>query len=262
MNRTTIVVALACTIAAAAPASADFKDDAKAAAKTAVKYGEVAAKYGAIAGEITVATGNRVRRSIAFGPHAGTYVGSTFGTGNELVTGVTWGMALYTFKIPTILDIDKLLQAQLEIAIRDEATRIIAEGGTPDLEAIGRKAYANLKEDIMGKIRPRILERPKLGVIVEGIAQLQPRNAIGARLSATYGIGPISLGLGGGFLRGDGNTTAFVGPEVSLRLTPWGKSWTPVIDVYLRADTVFDVFDDRERAYVATLGGRMLLDLI
>lgn len=289
MNRCTIVVALAFCLAAAAPAHADLKDDSKAAASDA-KAAAVHLKDGAtavahvvvsythdtdaaanaalkvirVAGEITVATGNRVRRSIAFGTHAGTYAGTSFGAGNQLVTGVTFGMALYQFDVPSILDIDKLLQAQLEIAIKAEAARIVAEGGIPDLEAIARNAYMNLKEDIMGKIRPRTLEEPKLGVIIEGVAQTQPGdvmggNAMGARVSVTYGVGPISLGLGGGFLRGDGNTAAYAGPNLSLRLTPWGKSWTPVIDLYARGDVGFD---EGERHYVVTVGGRMLLDLI
>lgn len=282
MNRTTIVVALGCCLVAAAPAFADLKDDAKsvavglkdgatAAANVVVSYkadadaaAKVAVKVIGTAGEVTAATGNRVRRSIAFGTHAGTYAGTSFGARNQLVTGVTFGMALYQFDVPSILDLDKLLQAELEIVIKSEASRILAAGGIPDLEAIARTAYANLKENIMGKIRPRTLEKPKLGVIIEGIAQAQPGdvmggNAMGARASITYGVGPISLGLGGGFLRGDENTTAYAGPSLSLRLTPWGKSWTPVIDLYARGDVGFD---EGERHYLVTVGGRMLLDLI
>lgn len=279
LNRISIV---ALCLASAAPAYADLKDDAKgvaieikdgatAAVDVVVSYkndtdaaAKVAWKVIGIAGEVTAATGNRVRRSIAFGTHVGTYAGTSFGPGNELVTGVTFGMALYQFDVPSILDIDKLLQAQLEIIIKSESSRIIAEGGIPDLEAIARSAYGNLKEDIMGKIRPRTLEEPKLGVIIEGIAQAQPGdvmggNAMGARASVTYGVGPISLGLGAGFLRGDGNTAAYAGPNLSLRLTPWGTSWTPVIDLYARGDVGFD---EGERHYVVTVGGRMLLDLI
>jgi hypothetical protein len=250
MNRNTIAVAIACSLASAAPASAD------------VDYAEVAAKAEMVVStgaKVGIATVNRVRRSIAFGPHAGTYAGVAIVPNSQLVSGITFGMALYTFDIPTILDIDKLLKAQLEIAIRAEASRIIAEGGKPDIEAIARTAYANLKEDIMGKIQQRTLEKPKLGVILEGMAQLQPGNAMGARLSVTKGIGPVSLGLGAYFLRGGGNTAAFVGPDLSLRLTPWGKSWTPVIDIYARLDVGFD---EGERPYVVTVGGRMLLDLI
>lgn len=250
MNRNSIAVAIACSLASAAPASAEV-DLAEVAAKA-----ELVARTSAKVGFAAV---NRVRRSIAFGPHAGAYAGAAIVPNGQLVSGITFGIALYTFDIPSILDINKLLQAQLEIAIKAEASRIIAEGGTPDLEAIARAAYENLKDDIMGKIRPRTLEKPKLGVIAEGIAQMQPGNAVGARLSLTYGIGPASLGLGAYFLRGGGNTTAYVGPDLSVRLTPWGKSWTPVIDLYARLDVGFD---EGERPYVFTVGGRMLLDLI
>ncbi|MBA3451619.1 MAG: hypothetical protein H0T42_00825 [Deltaproteobacteria bacterium] len=277
MTRNTIAVALACTIAAAAPAHADFKEDAKAAAgglkdkakaavDAVVSYkddadaaAKVAVKIIGIAGDVTAAAGNRVRRSIAFGPHAGTFAGTSFGADTHLVSAVTFGLAFYTFDIPTILDLDKLLQTQLEIAIKAEAAQITAKGGIPDFEEIGRTAYATLKEDIMGKIRPRTFEKPKLGVIVEGIAQLEPGNAMGARAIVSYGIGPIALGLGGGFTRGDSNTIAYAGADISLRLTPWGTSRTPVIDLYLRVDSAFD---EGEREYVMTVGGRMLLDLI
>lgn len=250
MNRNTITVAIACTLASAAPASADV-DPAEVAAKA-----ELVLKTSA---RVSFAAINRVRRSIAFGPHAGTYVGTSIVPTSQLVSGITFGIALYTFDIPTILDIDKLLKAQLEIAIRAEASRVLAEGGVPDLEAIARTAYENIKDDIMGKIRPKTLEKPKLGVILEGMAQLQPGNAMGARLSVTYGIGPMSLGLGAYVLRGGGNTAAYVGPDLSVRLTPWGKSWTPVIDLYARLDVGFD---EGERPYLFTVGGRMLLDLI
>ncbi len=243
MNRNTIAVAIACSLASAAPASADLD------------YGAIAAK----GADISFATANRVRRSIAFGPHVGTYVGAAIVPTSQLVSGITFGMALYTFDIPTILDIQELLKTQLEIAVKAEAARIIAEGGTPDLEAIARTAYANLEEDIMGKITKKTLEKPKLGVILEGMYQYQPGNAMGARLSVTYGIGPASLGLGAYFLRGGGNSVAYVGPDLSLRLTPWGTSRTPVIDLYARLDVGFD---EGERPYVFTVGGRMLLDLI
>ena len=250
MNRNTIAVAIACTVASAAPASADI-DYAEVSAKA-----EQAISTGA---KISFATTNRIRRSIAFGPQVGTYTGLSIVPSSDLVGGITFGMALYTFDIPTILDIQELLKAQLEIAIKAEASRIIAEGGTPDLEAIARTEYANLKEDIMGKITQKTLEKPKLGVILEGMYQYQPGNALGARLSVTYGIGPVSLGLGAYFLRGGGNSAAYVGPDLSLRMTPWGKAWTPVIDIYARLDVGFD---EGERPYVFTVGGRMLLDLI
>jgi len=248
MNRLTITVTIACSLASAAPAHADYDEYAAKA--------EVAAK---IAAKITFATVNRVRRSIALGTHVGTYAGTSFGPGNELASGITFGMALYTFDIPSILDVDKMIQAEAERAVKDELKRVLAEGGTPDMKAIAQRAYDNVKDDIMGPIRPRTLEKPKLGVIIEGMAQLQPANAMGARLSITKGVGPVSVGLAGSILRGGGNTIAYAGPDLSLRLTPWGKSWTPVIDLYLR----FDVgFDEGDRPYLITLGGRLLLDLI
>jgi len=243
---TALFVALACATAAPAHADiGDYKDDAIAVAR--------------IGADVSFATANRVRRSIAFGTHVGTYTGMAISPSADFATGVTFGMALYTFDIPSILDIQKLLLSQVEHLVKEEVKRIVAEGGVPDLEAIARKAWADLKDDIMGALRPRTLEKPKYGMVVEGIAQFQPVNAMGARLTLTYGIGPISLGLGGSFLRGEMNTTAFVGPEVSLRLTPTGVHRTPVFDLYLRADLGFD---EGDRPYVVTVGGRALLDLI
>jgi len=248
MNRTTTAVLVALACATAAPAHADIRD-----------YKNDAIAVARVGADVTFATANRVRRSIAFGTHVGTYTGMAISPLANFATGVTFGMALYTFDIPSILDIQKLLQSQVEHLVKEEVRRIVAEGRVPDVEAIARKAWADLKEDIIGQVRPRTLEKPKYGLILEGIVQFQPYNAMGARLSATYGVGPISLGLGGSFLRGEMNTTAFVGPEISLRLTPTGVYRTPVFDLYLRADLGFD---EGDRPYVITVGGRALLDLI
>jgi hypothetical protein len=250
MNRVTVVVTVACALATASPAAADV-DYAAYAAKA-----EIAARAGA---KFSFAAVNRVRRSIALGPLLGVYGGTSIVPTQDFGSGVTFGMALYTFHIPSILDIDKLLEEQLEVAVKAEAARIVAEGGVPDFKAIAKKAYESLKEDLVGKIHPRTLEKPKLGIVIEGVAQFKPGNALGARLSLMYGVGPASLGLGAGFLRGGNNTSAYVGPELSVRLTPIGKSWTPVFDLYAR----FDIgFDEGERPYLITVGGRALLDLI
>ena len=73
-----------------------------------------------------------MRRATAFGTHVGSYTGMAMGSSAELAMGVTFGMALYTFDIPSVLDIDKLLIGQVQRIVRDEVARITSEGGVPE----------------------------------------------------------------------------------------------------------------------------------
>ena len=240
MRQRSTVLAIAAVLASATPGVADPLDDAHAAA------------------QVGIGIANRTRRAIAVGPHVGGYVGSTLRP-SEMVGGVTFGLALYTFEIPTVFDLQDLIQERVKIAAENEAKRIIAEGGRPDMEAIERKLYADIKAELIGEeIKPRTLERPARGVIVEGIVQTTPATGYGGRLEVTQGFKAVSVGLAASFIRSSGNTTFFVGPDVSLRLTPFGTSWTPVFDLYVRGDLGFD---DGEHPFVIALGGRALLDL-
>lgn len=237
MRQRYLVLVAASVLGAVTPAFADYQSDANAAA------------------QIGVGVFNRTRRAIAIGPHAGGYVGTSLDP-NEMVGGVTFGLALYTFNIPTVFDLQELIQERVKIAAQNEAKRILAEGGQPDMEAIGRKLYEDIKAEIMGEeIKPRTLERPKRGVILEGIIQTTPVSGYGTRLSVTHGIKPVSLGLAVTYLRSSGTNLVYLGPDLSLRLTPVGRSRTPVFDLYVRGDYGFG------DPFLITLGGRALLDL-
>jgi hypothetical protein len=237
MRQCSVVLVVASLLASVTPAYADYQADANAAA------------------QIGVGVLDRTRRGIAIGPHAGGYVGTSLDP-SQAVGGVTFGLALYTFELPTVFDLQELIQERVKIAAQNEAKRIIAEGGQPDMEAIGRKLYEDIKAEIMGEeIKPRTLERPKRGVILEGVIQTTPVNGYGARLSVTQGLKLVSLGLAVTYLRSNGSNLVYLGPDVSLRLTPIGRSRTPVFDLYVRADYGFG------DPFLITLGGRALLDL-
>ncbi len=212
----------------------------------------------AMAGKVGKGVLDRTRRGFAIGPHVGGYVGTTVDP-SETLGGISVGIALYSFKVPTVFTLQALIQDRIKARAQEEAKRIVASGGTPDMDALARQVAEDVKREILGEeIRRKTLEQPKHGLILELLRQTTPVGATGARLGLTRGVGPTSLGIAGSFLRGGGNTVGFVGADVSLRLTPIGELRTPVFELFVRADYGFD---DGAHPIVIAVGGRFLLDV-
>lgn len=224
---------------AASPARADYADDVVAGLK------------------IAKAVTDRARRSIAVGPQVG-YLGSVDTDGHGM-QGISFGLSLYSLRVSSVLDLQDLVKDALRERVEDEIKRVIAAGGAPpDPKAIARRFLAEVQEEVMGKIHPRTLEKPRFAVITEGVWLVAP-GGFQLRAGARYGIGPVSLGLLGGMQRANDDTAPLVGPELGLHLTPIGKARTPVIDLYTRADFTFG---DMQMSTQFVFGVRALADVL
>lgn len=204
---------------------------------------------------------SRTRRSIAIGPEVG-FAGGVDVDGNTQ-QGVSFGLALYTFKIPTVFDLKAALEARIKARVADYLKQLVASGLTPptgaDLKALVEKLGKEVIDEFLGKeIRRRIVEKPGTKIVIEGRVLLEPEG-FQLRAGVSRGIGKVSLGLGGGFQRVSDTTAGLVGAELSLHLTPIGKAWTPVVDGFFRTDVTLDG-DTTHTVFL--LGGRLTLDLL
>ena len=207
--------------------------------------------------KIAKAMADRARRSIAIGPQVG-YLGSVDDRGNGM-QGISFGLALYSMRVSSVLDWQEILKDAVRSRVQDEIKRAIAEGRVPQHpKALAKRFLAEIEADLVGPVHPKTLERPRFAIIAEGVWLLQP-GGFQLRAGASYGIGPVSLGLMGGMQRANEDSAPLVGPELSVHLTPIGKSRTPVIDLYTRADFTFD---DMRMSTHFVFGVRALADVL
>lgn len=223
---------------AAAPAHADYADDA------------------AIGLQIAKGGFDRFRRSIAIGPHVGGIIG--FDTDGNNANGFSAGFALYTFDIK-VFDIQRMVAEAIRERVKERVKEIIAGGGVApaDLGEIARQVAADVKAELLGqRMSRKTIEKPQWKVLFE---YLHFVDANGARAGVSKGVKNLSFGLGLGGLRGGGETIIIVGAEMSLHLTPIGRSRTPVVDLFLRADLPLK---GPNSELILLGGGRLLLDIL
>ena len=236
-----VVVVMAATLAGIQEARADYQADAEVVA------------------QIARAQVNRTRRAFAVGPHAGGFVGTTLDP-SEMLGGVTFGLGIYTFDMPTILDVQENVKRQVEQRVRAAVKEALATGQPFDERQLIRDVIEGLKRELSdGDVSTKTLEKPSSGLVVEGMAVLAPGDGgWGVRATVSKGISKISLGFGAGYLRFAGSNILLAGPELSLRLTPTGTVRTPVIDLFLRGEWASsDAF-----GFTSVVGGRLLFDLL
>ena len=121
-----------------------------------------------------------------------------------------------------------------------------------------REVAADVKAELLGARGGRALEKPSLGIIVEGVRLMSPDGWQG-RLGLSKGLGPVSAGFSAGFQRAGGETSPLVGIELSLRVTPIGRQRTPVFDLFTRVEVAFE---DGQRRVATLVGLRALLNLL
>ena len=232
---------IAATLAGTQEARADYQADAELVA------------------QIARAQVNRTRRAFAIGPHIGGFAGTTLDPA-ETLTGISFGLALYTFDMPTILEAQEMVKRQIETRVKAAVKEALANGQPFDEQQLIRDVIEGIKRELLGgEVSKKTLEKPKLGLVVEAMRVVSPGDGgWGARTTLSKGIGSISLGLGVGYLRAGGENILLVGPEVSLRLTPTGELRTPVIDLFVRGEyATSDGF-----GFTTLVGGRVQLDLL
>jgi hypothetical protein len=212
-----------------------------------------AARAASTAADLALGVIDRTRRAIAIGPHVGGLVAE-----GAAEPALTVGLGLYTFAIPSALDLRELIEERIRHRVEERVKALVAGGQPPgDLVALAREVATEVVAELRGEAVVRhLLDKPKLGVIVEGVLP-SGGGSIG-RVGISRGVGRVSLGASAGVGRAAGVTTTYLGVETSLRLTPIGEARTPVLEIYAR----FDVgFHDGAHA-IGLLGARVLLDLL
>lgn len=191
----------------------------------------------------------RVRRSIAVGPHLGAYQQLDVKDGANGF-GLSFGLGLYTFDVPSGIDVKDLVTGM----VKDEIKARLSNGET----TISAR-------DIIDRVVTQVIEGrrstwhpPKLSIVLEGFTTFGDADAFGARGLVGYGISKLSIGLAASVQRANSETTALLGPELAVRLTPIGENRTPVIDLFAR----YDVGMGDARSQTIAFGGRFLLDAL
>lgn len=213
-------------------------------------------------GSVARAGLDRTRRAVALGPFAGL---AAIASDGELAASVSFGIGISLFKVPIVPD-----RGTIEQIVRDRARarlkRLLADslrGGeqpSPEqLEDLAREVYQEVLDEFMAERAPKVLEKPRAHLHLEAARTLSSGAAWQSRITATVGIGPISLGptLGIDFA---GDTSFLAGGETHLQILPGGGPRSPIIDLFLRADVTVGDDDDRGIAYYG--GARLLLDIL
>lgn len=177
---------------------------------------------------------DRTRRDVVFGPSAGGVIGATVDEG-ELVHGVSFGLALYVFDSPSLADVVKArVRSRLTAVVRDA----VAKGEPPpDLDELARQIVTEVIAELRGRgVSKGLLDRPRFGVGLEGVIGTGAGGGFQVRLTASKGIGKLSLGVMLGGVIAGGEFEALGGLEANLRLTPVGSRRTPVVEPFVRLD--------------------------
>ncbi|MFN0252652.1 MAG: hypothetical protein ACKV2T_37595 [Kofleriaceae bacterium] len=200
----------------------------------------------------------RTRRAIAIGPHVGG-VAQIDAKDSVNGGGISFGLGLYTFKVPTGLALKEVIKER----VKKELQTAIATGTAPDGDAFIRGIIEKVIRDVLdGAYGSQKFPKPLVTVLIEG--QKSFGDADGFQLRAMFGYGlfsklSVGLSLAGSFPAADGAKNDFVvGPEFSFRVTPIGKHRTPVFDVFAR----FDLGVREPQPVAASLGMRLLLDVL
>ena len=233
---------LATATATTAPARADTTDDAIAVER------------------IAISTFNSVRRAIAVGPHVGGFGGMNLDA-DAGVSGVTFGLGLNSFAVPSAFDLREQIKAAVKEKVKERIAEIVANGGTPpdDLSDLIREVATEIRERILKQLAPRhTIEHPQFGLMIEAAILTSTGGGFQTRLIASKGIKSVSVGLAVGVQRASGTTRFLPGLELDLRLTPFGQQRTPVFALYARGDLAVGNGDP---ALTILGGGRVLLDV-
>ena len=237
----TALVATA-ALAAAAPARADVEDDAIAVER------------------IAIGTVNSIRRAIAVGPHVGGFGGMNLDA-DAGVSGVTFGLGLNSFAVPSAFDLREQIKAAVKAKLKERLAEIVANGGTPpeDLSDLIREIATEIRERILRQLAPRhTIEHPQFGLMLEAAILTSTGGGFQTRLIVSKGIKSISAGLAVGVQRAGGTTRFLPGLELDLRLTPFGEQRTPVFGLYARGDLALGNGDP---ALTILGGARVLVDV-
>jgi hypothetical protein len=243
-----------CVIAFARTASADtasrIADFAQRAADKLDRY-NIEPR---VAEALAKAAIGRTRRAIAIGPQIGG-VGLIDAKDSASGGGITFGLGLYTFHVPTGLALREVVKERVKVELRAAVAR-----GEIDGDALVHDIIEKVIRDVLeGAYGAQTFPTPALTIILEGQKTFGDADGFGVRAMVGYGISKVNLGLSlAGTFPDDAKAQFALGPEVGIRLTPIGKMRTPVFDVFARAE--FGVRSPNPAT--VQLGARVLLDVL
>lgn len=211
-----------------------------------------------VLGDAVRAGTTRLRRGVAVGPQVGGFVGYD-GDRGAVLHGVGFGLALYTFDVPTPLTMKDRIIAEVKRRARERLGAVLLGGGTrAEIERLLREIVAEVKAELVGKPPRHLVERPRFGVVLEGAVLTSEGGGFQGRLVLSRGVGKASVGVALAVQRAGGVTRFLPGLEASLRLTPVGVGRTPVIELFGRGDVA--IADGLPLAIVG--GARFTLDIL
>lgn len=243
-----------CVIGLARPAAADT---ASRVADLVDKVGDKLDRYnlnGKVAEALARAAIGRTRRAIAIGPHVGG-VGVIDAKDAASGGGVSFGLGLYTFHVPTGLALREIVKDRVKAELRAAIAR-----GEVDGDQLVHDIIEKVIRDVLdGAYGSQSFPAPAFTVLVEGQKTFGDADALGAHLLLGFGVSKLSLGLSiAGNFPDAGKNQFLVGPELGIRLTPIGRMRTPVFDVFARAE--FGVRSPSPAT--VSVGARVLLDVL
>ncbi len=249
-----LVVSLCVLSLAARPASADT---ASRIADLAVGAADKLDKWGIdrkIAEALARAAIGRTRRAIAIGPHVG---GAGIIDAKDAASGgaVSFGLGLYTFRVPTGLNLREVVEERVKAELRSAIAR-----GEVDGDKLVHDIIEKVIRDVLdGAYGSQSFPKPAVTVLVEGEKALGDADGWLVRAMFGYGVSKLNVGLSiAGSFPDTAPNTLLLGPELSMRLTPIGKHRTPVFDVFARGE----VSVRGPNPMTVSLGVRVLLDVI
>lgn len=209
----------------------------------------------------------RARQAIALGPRGGVAVGYAPSPGRGEVA-VSLGLALEVFEGPILPGKEELhawlvegLQARIVAVARDLAAR----GGLPldpgALRPYARAILQAVHADVSGRmaVQRRWFPPPRFGVAVDG-AGYTGSDGLELRLTASLGVGPVSVGPTAAFRSDPDDPGVLVGGEVAGHLVTGKGPRTPVLDLFLRLELAAD--QNPTTSHQGVIGLRLLIDAI
>lgn len=244
-----------CVLSLAGTASADtaskLSDLASAAADKLDRYG-IDEK---IVRAIAQAAVGRTRRAIAIGPHIGG-VGIVDAKDAASGGGLSFGLGLYTFKVPTGLALKEVIKERVKAELRSA----IASGKVDGDQLVHDIIQKVIRDVLDGAYGSQTFPKPAIAFLLEGQKSFGDADGFLVRAMLGYGVSKVNLGLSvaGSFPAGSAPNTLLFGPELGVRVTPVGRHRTPVLDVFVRLE--LGVRDPNPAT--VSVGARLLLDVI
>ena len=224
---------------------------------------------------VTVAKGTfrRARRAVAIGPTVGLWSAAFIDPG-EFDAALSFGLALETFKVPVMPDMEtlKALVVERVKAVAKDRIKQAFQGRAVDpieVDQLVLQVYEDVRKEILGleNVRSKTLERPGYTIAFEANRLFGNERWMG-RTRVGIGIWKFTFALSASFgrvCRGDlcnDHIKGYIGPEVVLHVIPSKAPRANVIDGFLRFDWQATGRADMTTYDQLVIGVRYMVDAI